>query len=162
MVTIIVCNKLGPGPHGVFLDLPGTDFNVRWYHVYATIAFLVANLWNFQLNRWWTFRSAQHASWIREYLPFLAVGAIGLAVNLGILTALLHPMSPVALSEQVFDDSTGFRTRLYWAQLIAIAIVTPLSFIANKLWTFASVRGIHRAGRPADAATESERPTQLQ
>ena len=50
-------------------DLPLTDFNVRWYHVYSTIAFLVANLWNFQLNRWWTFRSAKHSGWLREYLP---------------------------------------------------------------------------------------------
>jgi putative flippase GtrA len=141
MLTIIVCNKLGSDEDGIFLGLPLTDFNVRWYHVYSTIAFLVANLWNFQLNRTWTFKSAKHAGWWREYLPFLAVGLLGQLVGLGILTLLMHPGSVFALSPTFFDDSTGFRTRLYWAQLIVIAIVTPLSFVLNKVWTFAAVRG---------------------
>jgi len=43
----------------------------------------------------------------------------------------------------VFDNSTGFRTRLYWAQLIVIAVTTPVSFVLNKLWTFAAVRTHH-------------------
>jgi putative flippase GtrA len=110
--------------------------------VFSTIAFLVANVWNFQLNRRWTFRSAAHASWLKEYLPFLAVGMLGQLVGLGILTLLMHPGSVFALSPQFFDDSTGFRTRLYWAQLITIAVVTPLSFVLNKVWTFSAVRGL--------------------
>jgi hypothetical protein len=51
--------------------------------------------------------------------------------------------SPIHLSPTVLDDSTGFRTRLYWAQLIVIAVVTPVSFVLNKLWTFAAVRTHH-------------------
>ena len=66
---------------------------------------------------------------------------VALVANLAILTLLLHPNSPVSLPTSVFDDSTGFRTRLYWAQLIAIAVVTPLSFLLNKVWTFSAVRG---------------------
>ncbi|HEY5846861.1 MAG TPA: GtrA family protein [Microlunatus sp.] len=141
LLTVILCNKIGPDAYGVAVDLPFTDFNIRWYHVFSTIAFLVANLWNFQLNRLWTFRSAAHASWIKEYLPFLAVGLLGQIVGLGILTLLMHPGSVISLSPQIFDNSTGFRTRLYWAQLITIALVTPLSFVLNKLWTFSAVRG---------------------
>ena len=53
----------------------------------------------------------------------------------------MHPSSLFALSPAIFDNSTGFRTRLYWAQLITIAVVTPLSFVLNKLWTFSAVRG---------------------
>jgi putative flippase GtrA len=153
MIVLIVCNKLGPDAHQVFWHVPATDFNVRWYHVYSTVAFMVANLSNFQLNRWWTFKSAGHAGWWREYVPFLVVGLLMLAVNLGIVTLLLHPGSPLALSTSVFDDSTGLRTRLYWAQLIAIAVVTPLSFLLNKVWTFSAVRGRH--GRQPEEANES-------
>ena len=141
LLVAIICNKLGPDETGIALDLPLTDFNVRWYHVYSTIAFLVANLWNFQLNRRWTFRSAEHSGWVREYFPFLAVGVLGQLVGLGILTLLMHPGSIFSLSPTFFDNSTGFRTRLYWAQLITIAIVTPLSFVLNKIWTFSAVRG---------------------
>ena len=150
LLTVVLCNKIGPDAYGVAVDLPLTDFNIRWYHVFSMIAFLVANLWNFQLNRRWTFRSAAHASWIREYLPFLAVGLLGQIVGLGILTLLMHPGSAISLSPQFFDDSTGFRTRLYWAQLITIAVVTPLSFVLNTLWTFSAVRG-----RPVSAPEDT-------
>jgi putative flippase GtrA len=141
LLAVIILKKVGVGEQGVFWDLPLTDFNVRWYHVYSTIAFVVANVWNFQLNRLWTFKSNKHAGWLREYLPFFAVGLLGQVIGLLILTLLMHPDSIFSLSPTFFDDSTGFRTRLYWAQLITIAFVTPLSFVLNKIWTFSAVRG---------------------
>ena len=58
------------------VDLPSTSFNIRWYHVMSMVAFMVANLFNFQLNRWWTFGSHRHSGWWREYWPFLTVGLI--------------------------------------------------------------------------------------
>ena len=105
------------------------------------VAFVVANVWNFQLNRHFTFRSAKHSGWWREYGPFLAVGLVAQMVGLLLLTALMHPGSPISLPSSVFDDSTGLRTKYYWAQLIMIAFTVPLSFVVNKLWTFSSVRG---------------------
>lgn len=143
MVTLIVVNKLGPDPEHTIVGLPVGGFNVRWYHLYSTVAFLVANVWNFQLNRSWTFRSGRHASWWREYWPFVAVGFLGQLIGLLLLTLLMHRQSPFALPTSILDDSTGLRTRLYWAQLIVIIVVTPLSFVLNKLWTFAAVRTHH-------------------
>ncbi|MCU1536263.1 MAG: GtrA family protein [Humibacillus sp.] len=143
LVTLILVKKLGPEVREAIVGIPLTSFNVRWYHVYSTIAFLVANLWNFQLNRSWTFRTSQQAIWWREYLPFFAVGLLGQLVGLVLLTLLMHEGSPLHLSETVFDNSTGLRTRLYWAQLVVIAVVTPVSFVLNKLWTFAAVRTHH-------------------
>ena len=138
-LVLTIAQALGPGSAKVWIDLPATSFNVRWYHLFVTIAFFVANVWNFQLNRGWTFASGKHAPWLREYLPFLAVGLISLVLNLGIVTVLMHENSPVELSSSLFGE---FDARLRWANLIAIAIITPLSFVFNKLWTFRSVRGI--------------------
>jgi putative flippase GtrA len=154
LLVTVIANKLGPDEDNIFLGLPLTDYHVRWYHIFSTIAFLVANLWNFQLNRVWTFRSAKHAGWLSEYGPFLMVGLLAQVVGLAILTLLMHPDSPLALPPAIFDDSTGFRTRLYWAQLITIAVVTPVSFVLNKLWTFSAVRGKHPAPRSAAAELE--------
>jgi len=137
-IALTIAQWLGPTSNGVWIDLPVTDFNVRWYHLFVTLAFLVANLWNFQLNRGWTFASGKHAPWLREYVPFLLVGLISLALNLGIVTVLMHDHSPLELSSDVFGS---FDARLRWSNLIAIAIITPLSFVFNKLWTFNSVRG---------------------
>ena len=160
LLVTVIANKMGPDEDNIFLGLPLTDYNVRWYHVFSTIAFLVANLWNFQLNRLWTFRSAKHSGWLREYLPFLTVGLLAQVIGLGILTLMMHPDSPLALPPAIFDDSTGFRTRLYWAQLITIGVVTPISFVLNKLWTFSSVRGKntvkHTVADPVPAELDTE------
>ena len=61
-------------------------------------------------------------------------------LGLALLTLLMHPDSAISLPRDVLDDSSGLRNRLYWAQLIVITVVTPLSFVLNKLWTFAAVR----------------------
>ena len=140
LLTLVALRRLGPPFEDAMQALPGGEFHLRWYHAYSTAAFFVANLWNFQLNRAWTFRSARHARWWQEYWPFLAVGLAAQALGLVLLTLLLHPHSPVALPTDVLDDSTGLRTRLYWGQLLVIAVVTPLSFSLNKVWTFAAVR----------------------
>ena len=99
MLTLIIVKKLGPDVRDAIVGIPLTDFNVRWYHVYSTIAFLVANLWNFQLNRSWTFRTSHRAGWWREYLPFFLVGLLGQLVGLVLLTLLMHESSPLHLSE---------------------------------------------------------------
>lgn len=143
MVALILVKTVGPHPDLAIIGLPPTEFHVRWYHVYSTIAFLVANSWNFQLNRHWTFRSSKHTVWWKEYWPFLAVGLLGQMILLVLLTLLMHRGWPLSLPTDLLDDSSGFRTRLYWAQLIGIAVVTPLSFVLNKLWTFAAVRTHH-------------------
>jgi len=156
LVVLVLVKRMGPLPEDAIVALHPTAFHVRWYHVYSTIAFLVANLWNFQLNRWWTFRSSKHSGWWREYWPFLAVGLLGQAFGLVLLTLLMHRGSPLSLPTGVLDDSSGFRTRLYWAQLIVIAVVTPLSFVLNKLWTFAAVRTHHLEAVPAHPAAERE------
>jgi hypothetical protein len=105
------------------------------------------------------FAARKHAGWFREYFPFLTVGILAQIVGLGILTLLMHPDSIFSLPPTIFDDSTGFRTRFYWAQLITIAIVTPISFLLNKFWTFSSVRGQNRATEQAPENVDSEHPT---
>ncbi|MBD3925528.1 GtrA family protein [Nocardioides cavernae] len=140
MLTLVVLRRYGPHFDDAVVALGSSGFNLRWYHVYSTIAFLVANLTNFQLNRTWTFKSNLAAPWWREYWPFLAVGLVGQVIGLALLTLLMHPDSAISLPRDVFDDSSGLRNRLYWSQLIVITVVTPLSFVLNKLWTFAAVR----------------------
>ncbi|WP_448852274.1 GtrA family protein [Corynebacterium sp. 335C] len=146
----VLCRKagleFGVSEHDAFMNLLGTRWNIRWSHVYATIAFLLANVWNFQLNRSWTFKVEHKPNWFRQFLPFLLAGLSGLVVSLVTITLLTNPTSPLALPEHIFDDSTGLRTRFYWANLIGVLLGTPANFIINKLWTF-RLRGRGRPGR---------------
>ena len=89
------------------------------YRVAATIAFLVAVTNNFIWHRRWTFR-ADHRRRRHQAPRFLIVSVIAFAVGLGLLTVLVELLGVGELP----------------AQAIAIVAVTPLSFVANKLWTF--------------------------
>ena len=88
------------------------------YLVASVVAFLVAWLNNFVLNRQWTFPRVG-TSPDRQAAKYLIVSVIGLMVNLGILWALVH---------------AGTDTLL--AQAIAIAAVTPLTFVLTRSWAF--------------------------
>ena len=126
----------------VFFNLLGTRFNVRWYHVLSTVAFVVANTWNYQLNRSWTFRGQGGRSWLRGYVPFLATGVVALVVSLTVMTFLMNPLSPIALPAEVFDDSTGLRTKSYWAQAISTFVAMPVNFVINKFWAFGKPKAV--------------------
>jgi putative flippase GtrA len=97
--------------------LRGADFH---YAAAATCSFLVAVTNNYTWNRLWTFHAQRgHYGW--QGLRFLVVAVIAYAANLGLLTALI-----------------AFDLDKILAQAIAIALVTPLNFVGNKLWSFRS------------------------
>lgn len=157
MIVLILCNRIGQDVFGrsensILTGLPATSFNIRYYHLYVMVAFLVASVSNFMVNRHWTFKSPNRAHFLKEYLPFLAVGLLAQMVGLVLVTLLMHENSPVALPSSVFDDSSGLRTKVYWAQMISIILTTPVNFVANKLWTFRFVRQRHGRQVQADAA----------
>lgn len=130
----------------VFFNLFGTRWNIRWYHVIMTIAFVLANTWNYQLNRSWTFKNVPKRSWLRGYFPFLATGVVAFAVSQIVATLLMNPTTPFALPDDIFDNSSGLRTKFYWAAGISTLVAMPVNFIINKLWTF---------GRPKVVKVES-------
>lgn len=156
LLAIVVANNVGWHVFAVHdyqavLGLPGTAYSMRLYHVYALIAFLVANLFNFVWNRYWTFKSADRAPFAKEFMPFLLVGSIAQAVGLVILTLLRNPTSPFYLGWDFFTDHGAFYTkRAYWAQLIQVVLVMPINFVVNKLWTFRAVRVKHSNAAESD------------
>ncbi|WP_051471097.1 GtrA family protein [Patulibacter minatonensis] len=90
------------------------------YRLAALLGFVVAVTNNFALNRMWTFQDASgHAGF--QAARFVAVSLAGLAVNLLVLHVLVD----------------GFGTGKLLAQAIAIGAATPMSFVGNKLWSFA-------------------------
>jgi putative flippase GtrA len=146
LVVAYGCTRLAPliwpGAHeeAVLWPIPGTVFNIRWFMVYSTLAFLVANLSNYQLNRSWSFQSTRHDSWFKEFWPFFLVGLVALGIGLGIEWALMNAESPIQLPGSVFDASTLLRRRYFWAHLIMVCVTVPVSFLLNKYWTFRAIR----------------------
>jgi putative flippase GtrA len=84
----------------------------------AVCSFLVAVTNNYLWNRLWTFRH-QRGHIAYQGLRFLVVSSIALAANLLFLAILV-----------------GIGVPKIPAQAVAIALVTPWNFVANKLWSF--------------------------
>ena len=147
----------------VLFQLLNTQWNMRWYHLFSVLAFLVANVWNFVLNRYWTFKGNHKQPWWIQLPQFMAVGVFGLLITLAVSTLVVHTNSPIGLPEDIFDNSTGLRTRSYWGNFIGVIVAVPANFLFNKLWTFRN-KGPKGAGgsegHAADVApkTETEEP----
>jgi putative flippase GtrA len=89
------------------------------YRLAAVAAFVVSVVNNFWLNRHWTFDAkADHP--MHQGARFFAVSLVAFGFTYVVLIALVSGTG----MEKVF------------AQAIAIAAGTPLSFIGQKLWSF--------------------------
>lgn len=90
------------------------------YQIAAVLAWLVAVLNNFVINRHWTFDASAgrvHFQALRFFVVSLAAFAL---VNLVLLTLLVE------------DAGMGKVP----AQALAVAAATPFNFLGNKLWSF--------------------------
>jgi putative flippase GtrA len=99
----------------VYATLLALDVN---YLLAAVCSFLVAVTNNYTWNRVWTFRH-QRGHLVFQGFRFLVVSTVALGANLAFLSSL------VALGVPKLP-----------AQALAIALVTPWNFVANKLWSF--------------------------
>jgi putative flippase GtrA len=98
----------------LFVHSVGVD-----YRLANIIAWLVAVLNNFVLNRHWTFDArGGHAR--SQAIRFLLVSLVAEAVSLGLLT--------------LFVEGAGIAK--VPAQALAVAGSMPLNFLGNKLWSF--------------------------
>lgn len=91
--------------------------------VAATIAFIVAVLNNFWLNRHWTFSARDgHAGF--QAARFFVVSVVAFLFSLAVLELLVSALgAPKVL-----------------AQAVSLAAATPLNFLGNKMWSFGQGR----------------------
>jgi len=85
--------------------------------VASGVAFCVAVVNNFVLNRVWTFR--HKGSVVPHFGRFFVVSLLGLGLNLLVFSGL---------------RSLGVEAHL--SQFLAILVVTPFNFLGSKLWAF--------------------------
>src|SRR6186997_1850189 len=110
------------GASGYVVNLAVFATLIHWADMHylpaAVCSFLVAVTNNYLWNRLWTFHH-QRGRLVCQGMRFLLVSTIALAANLVFLWILVE-LGVAALP----------------AQAIAIVLVTPWNFAANKLWSF--------------------------
>lgn len=141
LVVAYIMTQLNGGvsnDNRIVFDLPG-PYAFRWTLLVWIVGFLVANLWNFQLNRVWTFQRDQMRGWWEEFWPFFTIGLVAAAVGAALKVGFTNPTSPIYLPSPLFNDHEGLRARAYWAQLFTILLTMPINYIVNKVWTFRAI-----------------------
>src|SRR5579859_3591312 len=89
------------------------------YHAASVLAWLVAVLNNFVMNRHWTFDAGEGRAHFQA-MRFFVVSVVALGANQLLLT--------------VFVESAGMEKVA--AQALAVVGSMPLNFLGNKLWSF--------------------------
>lgn len=89
-----------------------------WYVAASGIGFAAGAVNGFLLNRRWTFR--EHVGDALTPVRWAIVQSCGLALNLGLVYVFVHHLG--------LDELVG--------QIPTTAIVTVLTFAANRSWTF--------------------------
>jgi putative flippase GtrA len=100
--------------YALFVHSVGVD-----YHVASAVAWLVAVLNNFVLNRLWTF-DARAGQVHFQALRFLVVSLVAFAFSQLLLTLLVESAGVAKVP----------------AQAVAVLASMPLNFLGNKLWSF--------------------------
>jgi dolichol-phosphate mannosyltransferase len=100
--------------YALFVHSVGLD-----YRAASVVAWLVAVINNFVLNRHWTFDAREGRAHFQA-LRFLAVSLVAEAFSLLVLTALVEGAGVAKIP----------------AQALAVAASMPLNFLGNKLWSF--------------------------
>ncbi len=92
-------------------------------YVANALGFAVSVMTNYYLNRRWTFRSTGRVA--TELPKFITVSIVAYAGNLVVFSLA----------------RTQFQLGPVVSQLVAIVVVMPINYVANKLWSFRQVTG---------------------
>ena len=93
------------------------------YHAAAVVAWVVAVVNNFVLNRHWTFDARGDLARFQA-VRFFMVSLVAFGFSLLLLTLLVESAGVAKVP----------------AQALAVAASTPLNFLGNKLWSFRARR----------------------
>lgn len=138
MGVAVAMNKMNGGTQNandVMFDVPGLDLAFRFTSFVWIGAFVIANLWNYQLNRRWTFKGHKRGWW-SGLGPFMGIGAVAAFLGMWLKHLFMKDGSWIYLDWSWLDDASGLRSREYWSQLITIFVTMPINFVVNKIWTF--------------------------
>ena len=92
-----------------------------------SISFTAGVVNNFTWNSRWTFSDHRNGNWRAQFVQFLLVSLVGLAINNAIVLLLEVP-----LGARIGDAAWGYAP----AKIVATGVVVFWNYFANRNWTF--------------------------
>lgn len=99
-----------------------TEFLKIYYLISAILAWILSGIFNFLLNKKWTFNENIRDRTIMKYLKFSVVSIIALLFNISFLYLLTEL----------------FQIYYMLSQIMALSLSLGINFLGNKFWTFKS------------------------
>ncbi len=112
------------GGIGVILNLAllflFTEFIGMYYILSESLAFFIATVNNFILNKVWTFKENLKNDPFKKLIQYLGISMIGVTINLSVLFLLVEFFSIWYMIAEIF----------------ATAASSVVNYLGNKFWTF--------------------------
>ncbi len=115
---------------GIFWLLMTAYPSFPWW-LSQSISFIFGVTNGFFWNRFWTFKSDEHASMTEQYPKFVLSNIIGLALNLLITKGFL-----ILFTGHAQHNANTDKMIILVASLCAVPLVVVWNFTASRLWTF--------------------------
>ncbi|MGD0709487.1 MAG: GtrA family protein [Anaerolineaceae bacterium] len=103
-------------------------------------SFSCAVINNFVLNRLWTFKDSRTKTMAQQFVQFVIVSVIGLAIRTPFLAWLIKVFTNIATTSFHFSQNTTTLVANNLALACVVGVVMIWNFIANRLWTFNDVK----------------------
>ncbi|MCC6729854.1 MAG: GtrA family protein [Chthonomonadales bacterium] len=108
-------------------------YRIGWHWALAqTLSFSVAVSNGYVWNSLWTFRGLGTRRRHEQYLMFVAVNIVGLALNLTIMKSVFF-----CFTGRIINQGNPDPAHWWVAKALAIVLVSLWNFLANRHWTFA-------------------------
>ena len=153
LVVAYIMTQLNGGvsnDNRILFDLPG-PYAFRWTLLVWIVGFLVANVWNFQLNRVWTFQRDRMRGWWEEFWPFFAIGLVAAAVGAALKVGFTNPTSPIYLPSPPFNTT----------RVCGCAIGAAAHHPADHADQLLGEQGVDLPGDPDKQPRTTRRPSRL-
>jgi len=99
------------------------SLGTKWYLVSSTIAFIIAVVISFTLQKYWTFRDKNNSVIRKQFTVFFLVGVNNLFLNVVFMYILVNLLNRHSL-----------------AQAITLVFLAVLSFVLNRTITFGNIQ----------------------
>jgi dolichol-phosphate mannosyltransferase len=110
-------------------------------HVSVASAIVLSMVFNFVLNRRFSFGESRKASWLRQFIGFMAACSLGAVINYAVTLVLMGPR---------------FHMRAQFAALVGIVAATAFNFLASRYLVFRSSHIRPRSRRMTDGNSTRE------
>ncbi|MCJ7693920.1 MAG: GtrA family protein [Anaerolineaceae bacterium] len=123
-----------------FMNLFTIVFNIPLVIAQA-LSFIIAVIESFILNRLWIYPSSRSKSLHKQFLQFLMVNLVGIAIRTSLISLFNNMIMSVLMKMKLSSAITQDQVLSHNLALASVVLIVLLwNFFANRFWTYSDVK----------------------